>query len=404
MLPSLSALRFSHSPWRSLAALSLALLAACGPDSQPAPAKPTAVGVVTLQTTTLPVYTDLPGRTAAFREAEVRARVDGIVLERRFKEGGRVKAGELLYRIDPSPYRAALAGARADLAKASANLGALRDRVRRYETLAAAHAISQQELDDASAALGQAEAEVAAGHAAVDKAEIDLAYTEVRAPIGGYVGLSLVTEGAYVQASQATLMATVQQIDPIYVDISQSSDALLALRRDLKSGRLQRGADEETTVQLRFDDGTEYPLPGRLTASNITVEPDTGAVRIRAEFPNPDGSLLPGLFVRARVDEGENPNAILIPQIAVSHNPRGEATVMRVGQGNAVERVSVSTTRTVGDQWLVTAGLKSGDRVVVSGLQKIKPGDQVTPEAVPATATAEQAPAVPAPELVRGGS
>lgn len=364
--------------------LMAALLAGCDTPQANAPGEkkdaPEVVGVVTLASRSIPIVTELPGRTMAYREAQVRARVDGIVLKRAFKEGSQVQKGQLLYLIDPAPYKAALASAQALLAKAKANAVAQKSTAARYQKLLASGTISQQQYDNAVAALGQAEAEIAAGKAAVQKAQIDLSYTRVNAPISGYIGLSQVTEGAYVRASQATLLATIQQLDPIYVDVTQSSDKLLQLRRKLESGQITRNGKEEAAVRLNFSDGTAYGHSGRLSASNITVQPDTGAVRLRAIFPNPEHMLLPGLFVKARIDEGVNPNALVVPQIGVSRNPRGVATVLLVDANNKVVLREIQTNRSVGDNWVVTAGVKPGDRIIVAGLQKVDPGDTVNPQ------------------------
>lgn len=328
---------------------------------------------------------ELPGRTSAYLVAEVRARVSGIVLKRLFEEGSEVKEGQPLYLIDPAPYQATLDSAKAMLARAEASHASAKLQAERYDALLKANAISRQEFEDVDAALRVALADVAAGKAAVQTASINLGYTRVLSPISGRIGPSQVTEGAYVQSGQATLLATVQQIDRLYVDVSQASSEVLRLRRELQSGALQSAGQGEgqTRVTLLLEDGSTYAHAGTLQFADITVDPSTGTVRVRALVPNPQRELLPGMFVRARIEEGVNPAALLVPQQGVSRNQRGEATAMVVSQdGKAEARVLVAE-RAVGDQWLVTSGLKSGDQVIVQNLQRIRPGFPVKP--VPAT-------------------
>ncbi|MDB5872537.1 MAG: efflux transporter periplasmic adaptor subunit [Ramlibacter sp.] len=356
------------------------VLAACVQAQQPAPAPaPPAVTVVTVHPQRVPVTTELPGRTAAFLVAQVRARVDGIVLQRTFKEGSDVAASQRLYQIDPAPYRAALASASAAAQKAQANLASTTALAGRYKILLAGSGVSQQDYDNAIAAQGQAAADVAAAAAAVEQAKIQLGYTEVVSPIKGRIGPSLVTAGAYVQASAATPMATVQQTDPIYVDLSQSSVQGLQLRRDLASGRLKGSAPISGGVTLLLEDGTQYPLGGKLEFTDITVDSNTGSVTARAVFPNPDHVLLPGMFVRARVEQGVNDRALLVPQVGVTHDAKGQATALVVGPGDKVAQRVVQATRTLGDQWVVEGGLSDGERVIVSGVQNVKPGSLVRP-------------------------
>jgi membrane fusion protein (multidrug efflux system) len=368
-------------------------LAACGPA---APAgKPTApvpqVGVVTVHRSSVPMTVELPGRTSAHLVAQVRARVDGIVLKRDFQEGGEVKAGQRLYQIDPAPYVAALASASASLQKAEANLASTTALVERYKALVGANAVSKQDYDNAVSAQGQAAADVAAGKAAVDVARINLGYTNVVAPIAGRIGPSLVTQGAYVQASAATLLATIQQIDPIYVDLTQSSVAGLQLRRDVATGKLKLNGASQTAVTLLLEDGSRYPVPGALQFTDITVDPATGSVTLRAIFANPASVLLPGMFVRAEIQEGMNDNAILVPQVGVTHDPAGHATALVVGSDNKVALRPLQVTRTAGSRWVVDAGLAEGDRVIVAGVQKVQPGAAVEPVEAPTARVASAA-------------
>lgn len=367
---------------RALVSLAgIVLLAACGeqagapggPGAQAAPA----VTVLAVQTGRVARETELPGRTTPFLIAEVRPQVTGIVLERAFEEGSAVQAEQLLYRIDPAPYRAAYDSAKAELARAEANLYAARLTADRYAELVKTNAVSQQANDEAVAALRQAQAAVAAARAALDKAKIDLDYTEVKSPIAGRIGRSAVTPGALVTANQAGTLAVVQQLDPIYVDLTQSSAERLALQRDLDAGRLQRAADDTVPVRLILEDGSEYGTPGKLEFSEVSVDQTTGSVTLRAVFPNPEERLLPGMYVRARLAQGVQDDAILVPHAAVTHDPRGQAVVMVVGAEDKVEARTVQTAQSRGDQWVVTDGLAAGERIVVEGLQRVRPGVQV---------------------------
>ena len=357
------------------AMVSLALLlGACSKAPAPAPPPPPQVSVVTVHKTQVPVVIDLPGRTNAFYVAQVRARVDGIVLKRNYKEGSDVKAGQVLYRIDPAPYIATLDSAKAMLQSAQANVVAQNAQAERYKALVAGNAVSQQDYDNAVAAQGTAEAAVASGKAAVASAQINLGYTTVASPISGRTGISLVTEGAYVQASQATLMTTVQQIDPIYVDLTQSSVQGLRLRRDVASGRVKLSGLNQARVRLFLEDGREYRHTGALQTTDITVDPTTGTVTVRTLFPNPKSVLLPGMFIKARVEEGVNEDAILVPQAGVTHDPQGRATALVVGPENKVQTRTLQLGNTQNDQWVVESGLDEGDRVIVDGVQRVQPG------------------------------
>jgi membrane fusion protein (multidrug efflux system) len=375
-------------------ALAAMVLSGCG-SAKPAPmSPPPQVSVVTVHRESVPITTELPGRTSAYLVAQVRARVDGVVLKREFKEGGEVKAGQRLYQIDPAPYIAALNSATASLQKAQANLASTTAQAERYKVLVAANAVSKQEYDNAVAAQGQGAADVATGKAAVAMAQINLSYTNVVSPITGRIGPSQVTQGAYVQASAATLMATVQQFDPIYVDLTQSSVEGLQLRRDVAAGQLKLNGPDQANVTLLLEDGRQYQATGSLQFTDITVDQGTGSVTVRAIFPNPRFVLLPGMFVRARIEEGVNENAFLVPQVGVTHDPKGQATALVVGPDNKVTVHALQLRGTSGDQWIVDGGLDDGDRVIVAGVQKVQPGAVV--EAVESrTTTVAATPSVP---------
>ncbi len=366
------------------------LLTGCGKKDAPPPPGPQEVSVVSVVSQQLAMTTELPGRTSSFQLAEVRPQVGGIIQKRLFREGADVKAGQPLYQIDPATYRAAYDSARATLAKADANLTTARLKAERYRELVSINAVSKQEYDDADAAFKQAAADVAGARAAVESARINLDYTRVSSPISGRIGKSTVTPGALVTQNQADALTTVQQIDPIYVDVTQSSTEVLRLRRELESGKLARAGNGGARVKLRLEDGSDYAHEGRLEFSDITVDQGTGAITIRAVFPNPERNLLPGMYVRAVLEEGVNDQAILVPQQGVTRNHKGEATALVVGQDNKVAERVLNVSRTIGDKWLVNSGLKQGDRVIVEGLQKVHPGAVVKP--VPAK------PAKPAPQ------
>jgi membrane fusion protein, multidrug efflux system len=354
-----------------------------------APAGPIEVGVVTLAPTPVTLTRELPGRTSAYRVAEVRARVNGIVLKRLFVEGSDVKEGQALFTIDPAPYQAALDSAKASLARAEANAANAKLTADRFADLIQDNAVSKQEYDNAMASLKASDADVAAARAALETARINLGYTKVTSPVSGRIGRSAVTEGAYVMASQATLLATVQQLDPVYVDLTQSSVEVLQLRRQLAEGKLQGAGKDRARVKLVFEDGREYGAAGALQFADVTVDPTTGSIALRALFPNPKKELLPGMFVRARLEQGVAPDALLVPQQAVTRDQKGQPTALVANAQNKVERRVLVTDRAVGDAWLVTDGVKAGDRVIVEGLQKVRPGAEVT--AVPASSVKQAA-------------
>jgi len=357
------------------------LLAACGKDQDGAPPPPE-VSIVTLKPRSVAITDQLPGRTTAFRVAEVRPQVTGIVQKRLFAEGTEVKAGAQLFQIDAGSYRAALSSAEAALKRAEAQAVTAKLLAERYEPLIAANAVSKQENDEAIAARARADADVASARAALDAARINLVYTQVLSPITGQIGRTLVTEGALVTSGQQAPLATVQQLDPIYVDITQSSTDMLRLQRQLANGELVKDDKNQAEVTLTLEDGSVYPERGRLKVSEASVDPSTGSVVLRAVFPNPRRELLPGMFVRAQLAQGTRSAALLVPQRGVSHNPKGEATVLIVDKDDKVAERVVTADRSINGEWLITAGLNAGDRVIVDGLQKARPGSPV--KAVPA--------------------
>ena len=350
--------------------ISAVLLTGCdNSGNQQAQPQAPQVSVHVVHSEPLSVTTELPGRTSAFRVAEVRPQVSGIILKRNFVEGSDIKAGESLYQIDPATYQAAWNSAKGDEAKAEAAAAIAHLTVKRYVPLLGTKYISQQEYDQAVATARQADADVVAAKAAVENARINLAYTKVTSPIDGRIGKSSVTEGALVTNGQADAMATVQQLDPIYVDVTESSNDFMRLKQE----SLQRG-DDSKSVQLIMENGQPYSLKGSLQFSDVTVDESTGSITLRAVFPNPQHTLLPGMFVRARIDEGVNPQAILVPQQGVTRTPRGDATVLIVNAQNQVENREVTAAQAIGNKWLITSGLQNGDKVIVSGLQKVRPG------------------------------
>jgi len=357
-----------------------ALLTGCdGQENPQQHAQAPQVSVHIVKSAPLAVTTELPGRTDAYRVAEVRPQVSGIILHRNFTEGSDVKAGESLYQIDPATYQAAYDNAKGELVKAQAAANIAHLTVKRYLPLVGTQYVSKQEYDQAVATAQQADASVVAAKAGVESARINLAYTKVTSPINGRIGKSSVTEGALVTNGQSTALATVQQLDPIYVDVTQSSNDFMRLKQQTS---LQKG--DTSSVELLMENGQPYPLKGTLQFSDVTVDESTGSITLRALFPNPQHMLLPGMFVRARIDEGTQPDAILVPQQGVTRTPRGDATVLVVNEKNQVESRTVVAPQAIGDRWLITEGLKNGDRVIISGLQKVRPG--VTVVAIPDTA------------------
>ena len=332
------------------------------------------VGVVEMSVGEVTLTTELSGRISSQLVAEVRPQVGGIIEKRLFTEGADVKAGQPLYQIDPAIYKAAYDSAKATLAKSEANVLTLRQKADRYKQLVTINAVSRQESDDASAAFQAAEADVEASKAAVESAQINLAYTKITASISGRIGRSSVTPGALVTASQASALATIQQLDPVYVDITQTSAELLRLKQRLAKGEIKGKEADQTKVQLLLEDGSAYPFEGILKFSEVTVDQGTGSVTLRAQCPNPNQLLLPGMFVRAIVQEGVQEQAMLVPQRCVSRDPAGNAIALVIGEKNVVERHIIKTERAVGDAWLVTDGLKAGEKVIAEGLQRIRPG------------------------------
>jgi membrane fusion protein, multidrug efflux system len=374
----------------SLAASALVtvVLAGCGQHAAaPKPSIPE-VSVLAAHRTNVPVTIELPGRTAPYLIAQVRARVDGVVQSQRFENGADVGKNQPLYLIDPAPYRAALANAEANLKKMEANLAAMTAQMERYKVLIDGNAVSKQAYDNAVAAQGQAAADVAAAKAMVATATINLGYTSVVSPIAGRSSNSLVTQGGYVQGASATLLTTVQQIDPIFVDLNQSSTEGLALRKQLESGSVTTAGQDALKVALTLEDGSSYPLQGKLQSRGITVDPNTGSVVVRAVFANPKHVLLPGMFVRARLTQGVNENVFLVPVVAVTHDPQGQSTTLVVGPDNKVVSRVIQTKGVSGDSWVVGGGLNEGERVVVAGVQKARPGTLVKAVSAPAAALA----------------
>ncbi len=371
---------FKSLKWNLVPAVMLGglLLGGCDSAERAQPPRPVPeVAVITLQEQRVVLTTELPGRTAAFRMAEIRPQVSGLIQRRMFKEGSDVKAGQALYQIDSAPFRAVLDNADAALGRAEASLYATQSRASRFEKLVAIKAVSRQDYDDAAAALKQTEADIEYWKAMVKTARINLGYTGIKATISGRIGLSSVTDGALVTAYQPVALATIQQMDPMYVDVSQSTTEVLQLRRSLEEGRLDQDGTNQKKVRLILDDGTAYPLEGTFQFRDVTVEPTTGSVILRIVFPNPKGVLLPGMFIRAVVEEGVNPRAILVPQQAVSRNPKGNPVVLIVdAEGKVLQRM-LTLDRAIGNTWLISTGLAPGDRVIVEGMQKVRPGASV---------------------------
>ncbi|MBP1860466.1 efflux RND transporter periplasmic adaptor subunit [Rhizobium herbae] len=358
----------------------LLVLSGCSDSSSEkassAPAVKPEVNVMALHPTSVAITALLPGRTAASLIAEVRPQVGGIIRKRNFQEGGSVKEGDILYEIDPATFQATYDSQVAALQKAEGAVPSAQAKVDRYKGLSQRDAVSQQDLDDAQSLLTQANADVASAKAALDAARINLEYTKIRAPIGGRVGASTVTVGALVTAGQTTTLTTIRQIDPINVDVTQSSTNLLKLRRSIEDGRLKTSG-ANVSVHLTLEDGSSYKQVGRIEFLDAAVEETTGSVTVRAEFPNPDQLLLPGVYVRATIQEGIRDNSFLVPQRAVSRNTKGEATAKFVGGDGKVEERIVSVERSMGNSWLVSQGIKDGERVVVEGSQRVKAGQDV---------------------------
>jgi len=374
--------------------LSISVLTGCGkPPGGPPPAPGTPeVGILAVQAQRVVFSTELPGRTAPFMIAEIRPQVSGIVQKRSFTEGSTVKAGQVLYLIDPATYRATYNSDLAALAKAEASLTSVRLKNERYKELAALDAVSRQDYDDAVSSLGESRADVASAKANVESSRINLAYTQVNAPITGRIGKSGITPGALVTANQTSTMATIQQLDPIYVDVTQPSAALLRLKKSLSNGEIQKSGATAAKVRLKLEDGSLYPLEGTLEFSDVTVDQDTGAITLRAVFPNPNADLLPGMYVRAVLEEGFKEQGLLVPQQAVSRDSTGKPMAYVVGKDNTLERRELTTDRAIGDQWLISSGLNVGDQLVVDGQQRASAGVKVKtvpwkPQSVAAVAT-----------------
>ncbi|MFD1330647.1 efflux RND transporter periplasmic adaptor subunit [Methylopila musalis] len=367
-------------PLAAVAALAVALLG-CDekkPDAAPE-TPPVSVGVVTVAPETLPIANDLPGRIAPTRLAEVRPRVSGIVVARVFEQGGHVREGDVLYRIDPAPFQVRVDGARAALARAEAARALAREQADRQTQLRERRITSDQLYDSAVAELAQTDADVAAARAGLAAAELDLQYAEVRAPIGGRIGRALITEGALVSAADS--LATIQQLDPIYADFTQSANQLLALRRAAQAGARAEGRSaDRALVRLLFDDGSAYAHEGRFLFSEAAVDATTGQITLRGEFPNPDGDLLPGLYVRVEIVQGEQANALAVPERAIQRDPGGASQLYVVGPDNKAELRTVRAGRLVRGRWVIDQGLKPGDRVVVEGFQALAPGAAVDPQ------------------------
>jgi membrane fusion protein, multidrug efflux system len=365
--------------WIAVVALPNALLGCSGAKAPAGPQGPPEVGVITLATRSVGIVDELPGRTVAYRVAEVRPQVSGIVQKRLFAEGSDVRVGEQLYQIDPSSYTATLRSAEAALQRAQANREKAKLLQDRYGPLRENNLVSQQAYDDAVTGFSAADADVAAAKAQVESARINVVYCQVLSPIAGRIGRTLVTEGALVTSQQSTPLALVQQLDPIYVDITQSSVEMLKLQRALASGDLQRDEKNEAEVSLTLEDGSDYAQRGKLQFAEVSVDPSTGAVVLRALFPNPQRELLPGMFVRAQLTQAMKSEALLVPQRGVTRNQRGDAVVLVVGDDNHVAERMITTARVIGNDWLIDGGLRAGERVILDGLQKVRPGTEVKP-------------------------
>ena len=376
---SAASMNISHLYGLVLATVTCGLaLTACGRRPSGPPMPPMAeVATVTITQQQVVLTTELPGRTSPYRIAEIRPQVNGLIQKRLFTEGSDVRAGQELYQIDPAPFQAALDNAQAALGRVEANLPAIRARAERFKELLRDKAVSQQNYDDAAAALNLALADIQYYKATLETARINLNYAHVVSPISGRIGTSTVTDGAIVTAYQPIALAAVQQLDPIYVDVPQSTAELLRLQRRLADGRLARDGTNQNAVQLTLEDGTRYPVEGTLQFRDVSVDATTASVILRAVFPNPKGVLLPGMFVRTLLKEGVNEQAILIPQQAVSRDPKGNPLAVIVDASGKAQPRMLTLDRAIGDKWLVTSGLAPGDRVIVEGLQRVRPGAPV---------------------------
>ncbi|MDB5687806.1 MAG: hemolysin [Rhizorhabdus sp.] len=370
-----------------LASIVTLALAGCGKEAPPPPPPPE-VGVITVKAESATLASERPGRVSAFETSEVRPQVNGIVRQRFFTEGAEVKRGQLLYQIDDAPYRAALGTAQGQLARARAAIDATALQSQRYTELVQINAVSRQDADNARATARQAAADVTAQRAALDAAKISLGYTQVRAPISGRIGRSLFTAGTLVQAGQADPLATIQRLDPVYVDVTQSAANLIDLRSAMAGGRVDGRGPDSARVRLTLPNGAEYPVDGRLQFADVSVDASTGSVTLRATFPNPRGILLPGMFVRARIVEGVVRDAILVPAAGVGRDEAGRPTVLIVDRADKIVQRVIQTSRLIGDKWLVTGGVAVGDRIVVTGGARVMPGSIVKPHPVSASAAA----------------
>ncbi|WP_165742546.1 efflux RND transporter periplasmic adaptor subunit [Pseudoalteromonas sp. Z9A6] len=360
-------------------------------QSQASAPKAVPVGVITVKSQALTLKKELPGRISAFQIAEIRPQVSGIVQSRLFVEGNEVKQGQALYQIDPATFEADLAASEASVARAEASIASSKSKASRYKELLKIKAVSQQDFDEADAAYKQANAELLTAKAQLKSAQINLDYSHVSSPISGQISKSSVTVGALVSANQSTALATVTQLDPIYIDLTQSSNELTQLKKALSSGTLTVDSASQTDVELIMEDGSIYPHKGTLQFSEVTVDPSTGSVTLRAKFSNPEKLLLPGMYARASIVEGVKAGAILAPQRGVSRNSKGEPTAMVVSKDNTVENRVLKVDRTIGSDWLVTDGLSDGDKLIVEGLQKIRPGAPVNPSEIQSSAKTDQA-------------
>jgi membrane fusion protein, multidrug efflux system len=396
-LPAVSRSCAMRTMQRLLVAAALGLLLpACGDKAPAAPpaaaAAPVEVVAYTVQARKVPVSVELPGRTAAFASAEIRPQVGGILQKRLFTEGGEVRAGQVLYQIDPAQSSASVANSQAALASAQATLASARETATRYKELVAIEAVSRESADEADAAYKKAQADVAAAQATLQTARLELGYTRVTSPISGRIGRSSVTQGALLTASQTTALATVQQLDPIFVDATQSAAENLRVRREFKEGKLKIGGDGRPTARLTLEDGSAYPHNGQLLLAEAIVEETAGSVTLRAQFPNPERLLLPGMYVRMTLEGAVAEEALVVPQVALTRDAKGNAVAFVIGAGDKVEQRILTTQEAMGDQWIVNSGLKAGERVVVEGVQKVRAGAVVKVVDAAQSAAAASAP------------